>query len=523
MKTKILSFLACLICLCFCVSPVGAFSAGLNWEDIIIQTMFSDFLRASYDDDNSSINRSGGINFVFDKFIDKMQDFMIKNPIQQNNDIAFKMPNYQIVTGKVHFVGDWCYYKNDELDSTVPMNQTIEVTVLCLDTDYSGWDYKNAVAVDSSSGKYLFVNALNITITDSTNNVINLVLLCRTNLYSGMSVATDRVSIAQKYYDCYMYSGSTLEQLIYENQYNYGVRFNLSTTNSIDVNIDSVYTKPSGALGKPSGLGEWGSISSSVTPQIRLSIPMICGGRSYLLFQRPTSSTSTSWANTSFYPLLYLYSGFYATNNNTIENTINNRWTNLSDQNYYIDNIFEGDTVINNNNYQDWGGGGLAPIFTLPDVDLPSLPLAELLDLLDGLLPDVKANLRPSLDADIDSLFDRLFDFYSNMPDIGLEWDPTLDNDNYWDIELPSIPDSGGGGSGGDYKPWEPPEYKPVNTAPFIPATYPTIPTGTLPVSFAQNMGGILQDGWDIFDHLDVLVILCPLVIIVLLWRITGK
>lgn len=519
MKNKVLSFIACLTCCIFFVSPLCVGAALPELLVILAETAFSDFIGRSAETDETG-NRKGFVGALRD-YQNMLPEGCLFNPIIANDEISFRVPNYYLVTGKCHFMGDFSFYNSDhEVTSTVPVDQLIECTFLCMDDNYTSSDYKKNTALtrESDGGKYLFGNALNIRITDNLGNETNLVLSCTDNLYNKVQVLNDRVSIASARYDVYMYSGMTLTQEIYTNHYNYGLRFNNMTTNSIDIDVQTIGTRPTGS-------SYWGQDSSgflpygtaSGVPSNRLSIYDIIEGRVNTAYY---VDNTNSWRTTPAYPLLYLQSGFVVTNNNTAENTILNSWTTLSTQNYYIDNIFEGDTIIDRTNYNDWGGGALAPIFELPDVDLPSLPLADILDILTDLLPDIKAGLQPSIDIGLDSLFDRLFDFYSTMPDIGLQWDPDLDNNNYFDVELPSIPDDGGGGGGSV---WVPPEYKSVNTAPFIPATYPTIPTGTLPVNYAQGMGFVLQDGWDIFDELGLLTVICPLVVIVLLWRITGK
>lgn len=70
---------------------------------------------------------------------------------------------------------------------------------------------------------------------------------------------------------------------------------------------------------------------------------------------------------------------------------------------------------------------------------------------------------------------------------------------------------------------WVPPRYPAVNTSAFIPATYPTIPTQTFQPNYVQSVGDTLTLGWDIFDGLGLCAIIVPIVIMLLLWRLTGR
>lgn len=529
MKNKFLAFLACLTCCIFCLSPVSAFGAVLEIATIIGETIFSDFIARSKEKDDEG-NRKGLVGALRDYQLFFPEGSFL-NPIIANDEISFKVPNYRVCTGKVHFNGEFVFYGDNDLPvSTVPCSQVIEVTFLAMDTEYNNFDYqhKTALTKEDGTGKFLFGNALNVRVTDNLGNETNFVMACRSNLYSHVSVGNTRVSIETAYYDIYNYTGDTLRDVIYENKYNYGLRFNQRTTNSINEDIRYVVSPPSGNTSyisgsTPSGFLPYGVTSGSRSPYSRLTIADICEGRVNLAYKRSVNSSNTAWLASSFYPLTYLYTSFFVTNNNTDENTINTYWTELHQQNYYIDNIFEGNSIINKNNYHDWGGGALAPVFELPDVDLPSLPLADILDILTDLLPDVKANLQPSIDVGLDSLFDRLLDFYGNMPDIGLEWSPDLDNNNYWEIELPDLPDSGGGGGSGSV--WVPPEYEPVNTSVYIPAVVPSYSTyvaATAPAHVLTGGKNVFSMGYGVLDTLGIWSLVVPLAIVGIFWRFTG-
>lgn len=70
---------------------------------------------------------------------------------------------------------------------------------------------------------------------------------------------------------------------------------------------------------------------------------------------------------------------------------------------------------------------------------------------------------------------------------------------------------------------WVPPRYPAVNTSAFIPAQVPSIPTNTLPTNIGAQMGETLSLGWDLFDHLGLAVIVVPIIVMLLLWRFTGR
>ena len=155
-----------------------------------------------------------------------------------------------------------------------------------------------------------------------------------------------------------------------------------------------------------------------------------------------------------------------------------------------------GNQITNNNinNYNDYG-------MTVIDGNLHIDP-----DILAGALGGL-------INPDFNGLLGGVFDA---QPQIGLGFDTPLD------LNLPDLV--------GDYlnsitvqPSWDAPQYPAVNTSAFIPATYPTYSTVTIPQDMAQNMGKILTSGWDIFDSLGVLSFVVPIIIMLLLWRFTGK
>lgn len=164
------------------------------------------------------------------------------------------------------------------------------------------------------------------------------------------------------------------------------------------------------------------------------------------------------------------------------------------------DNPLSGGQTINNNTINNYNDYGITDIDGQLSID-----------------PDILAGALGALvDPDFMGALGGVFDA---QPQIGLGFDTPLDLnlpelfDDFIDSLVVYPPSSG----------WEPPSYPAVNTSAFIPATYPTYSTVTIPQDLAQNMGKILTSGWDIFDSLGVLSFVVPIIIMLLLWRFTGK
>lgn len=138
-----------------------------------------------------------------------------------------------------------------------------------------------------------------------------------------------------------------------------------------------------------------------------------------------------------------LYTSWVDTNDTAVANQFELHWTQNNQKVYHYNSTYVGGTTINNENKNSVFNGAFSPAF---DLDVSSL--ADLLEALKDLAPDIKLNLDSLFDDLKLDLFDKLADFYAEMPDIGLEWDPELDINNYLDISPPELPDSGGGGSG---------------------------------------------------------------------------
>lgn len=528
MKSKILSFLAVLTCLCFTASPLCVGAVAPVIEEVIVETAFNELIAESkklIDDavDNVKSYKNGLLGLTM-YAAEKGLEYAANHATSDNNanSPVLAMPSFDIVTGKYQMtwdIGNYSFVNGDTvLDSVFTDYILIECTLLLTDS----WSGEYA---DPATGVTYYSNAANISITRTNGSITRYIVVFPTNFnYSrNVQVLNDRVTVSPMS-GCSLYTvdGGKIGQLLENNFYLDRISIITNDRNITTVSANSAIG--SGAypqLAYPSGIISFRGTTISGTG---LNYPVdkdICHGSFNLRVKQRDSNAYNSY---TFYCLSHLTCGFYTTNNYNHQGVVNNSWTNIYQQNYYNFPLTN-NTPITKDNYLDLNLPALKPVFDIDTQDSDWLQtllalLPTLIDLFDG---DILPNI---LD-----LLGRIADFWGNMPDIGMEWnvDPTLNNNNYMELDFPSSnppDDGGGGGSGGGtiiVDPWEPPEYPPVNTAPFIPATYPTIPTGTLPTNFAQNMGSVLQDGWDIFDHLEVLGVICPLVVIVLLWRITGK
>lgn len=187
---------------------------------------------------------------------------------------------------------------------------------------------------------------------------------------------------------------------------------------------------------------------------------------------------------------------------------VNNNWTfnqfpiyRITNENFYPNNCYGDYRVYNHyldqttiNNYSDYG------------FDYDSLNGTLDLD------PTVLAGaLAGALIPEFQGAFDLV---YGAQPAIGMEFNATNNTLDYLDL----IEDN----QGGDLTVWEPPSFPAVNTSAYIPATYPTVPTNTLPSGYAEDMGDVLTNGWDMYDALGLTALFIPIIVLLLLWRFTG-
>lgn len=519
MKKRILSAMACLVCLVYLVSPVGALAVGETIGiEIIEQTIFSELLRSSMYD--GTVDMNSGLTGIQRQVINKYLEYMTMHPNIEVGDndtkeLSFLMPKYQIVTGKyqLHSTFDK-YNSNGDLTETTTNDTLFECTCIFTDTDDLCGE---PIAKDKNTGRTYFSNALNLTVYFPSGAVDRIVCVYRTNMFNRVSVSGGNVNIGfGQRYDVYWYTGENLDTILYENVYDRGVRFQASVNNSITQNLETIApsnaTQSNPTYNRPSGF----STNWSGEPLMRDELTIqdyTYADDVRLLYRYIAPTSSNKYSNRNFYALNFFYVGFYTTNDTSKESTLNQQWEQKSEQNYYVDNTFVGGTTINETNYNSYGGGGLAPVFTFPDVDLPNLPWAELLEVLAELLPDIGSGFAPSVEFSVDSLFDKLLDFFGGMPDIGLPWGGDDDND-YW-LELPDIepPDSGGGGSGDITVNVDitRPKIPYIDTSPQITLYIPTVTTTALPSGVITASKKFVEWGVDVTDAVGTtsLIVIC--------------
>ena len=212
----------------------------------------------------------------------------------------------------------------------------------------------------------------------------------------------------------------------------------------------------------------------------------------------------------------YLSSGsFLGNDQNSNSNiprsfTVDNDPTNYDPRkppaNYNTDPLLYTNKELTINNYTDYADYGITYNSSSNQFELD----------LDALAAGIAGLITP----DFAGVFDLVYDA---QPDIGgNDWTNLNNNfNNDFDNTIIDITDLNN-----QLKPVEPftvPYYPPVNTSAFIPAQYPTVPTGTIPPSYGGAMASTLNTGWDLFDSLGVLAFLCPLIVFLLIWKLTGK
>lgn len=131
------------------------------------------------------------------------------------------------------------------------------------------------------------------------------------------------------------------------------------------------------------------------------------------------------------------------------------------------------------------------------------------LDVLAGL---IAGQIIPEFQGTVEAVF-------SAQPEIGSSYDTAL-NLNTIDTSIDivnSLVPSSGGSSGG----WVPPEYPPVNTSTYFPATVPDYSSYmavTVGTDVIDSVNDYVSTGYDLLDTMGVAAFLIPLIIFGLLW-----
>lgn len=432
MKRILCPILAFITAVSLCVSFVARCADGETWQDVLKDTIFTGLIQKS--EDNGVSGFTGLVHNIGDRIL---YYSWLNATKDSNNNLQFKVPNYDVVTGK--YMMHWVLADGSEDDVLV------ECTALLSDTP-AALPALPSVTVAVYGDIYYYANALNYTITHSDGEVKRYVVTYPAGFnYTSPSFSNDNYAIAANN-GCtlYEYRGGenvTNNRPIKTNFRMPVVRFYTNTVNSVRKEFSDIYTPSSSYYSKPVGFfGSNSGISSTAPISYPTDIDIVMGGVGARF-----DAISGGGANIpTFNWNLEFMCSFATTNNPTKGNALTTRWTTPQSQNFYYNDYIQGGTTINETNVNNYFDGAFLPAF---DID-PDLPLDDIIALLTDLAPDFQLSMRRTLDLSTGALFDRLVDFYGNMPDINLNWDTPLDND-YWDIEFPPIPDSGGG-SGGD-------------------------------------------------------------------------
>ena len=439
MKKILLSALSCAMCAVFLLSPLNAYATAPVLEEVIADTVYSEFLGRAADTEADLQKR--GIAWIIKKVLESRYSDGIRNATtNQNGDLQITVPRYDLVTGKYQL--KWSTY---DLNGNVTKNDSllVECTMILGDS----WNFEQ---YDEATNTTYYSNGLNYSITRSNGSVRKYFVSFPStfNYNSAVSFSQNSINVsAQNGCTLFDVSGGQINQVIETGFYCASTRFTQNTINSIDSDINLLMTGRQTNNQYSTDISAfYSSYGSTISASSNTLYPVdkdICHGAflcKYLKLDGTNNSTGVRFDASQ-----YLWTGFVVTNNPSHKNVINQYYITNNTKNYYVDPI-DGGTVVNKNNYQEKNLPQLAPAFDI-DTSLPDWDL----DLLD-LLPDLISALGDLFDGDILDMLGKLLDFFGNMPDIGLEWNPdlSLNPNNYFDIELPALPDSGGGGSGGN-------------------------------------------------------------------------
>ena len=491
MKKKIISAVSSIVLCISVVCSMVVSGAGLSSSDLYNNTIFQPNYGAQL-----------GESILSDLIAEYLKDALdeIDKEVKQNSsnnlfnspvgDItngyldSLYMPDVTYICGKTNLT--W----RDEQLFPHNMRATVEL--------YAAPNYK----IDVNSLKWVFVgggyyypvNCLIYTIyhQDGTNSKY---FVPRRNNYATMYYLNttlnddnDYIAInsvgwgttAYHLYDNKQYSAvSGFERMEYEN------RIYWNTINSIDFPINS--------SNNPLTI-KWGT-----TDGYPSDLSFINGSVSYTL-------PNSSYVNTT---IIQWWTSYLVVNNPSTNTTLTNSLTEPSQKNWYYEDNITNNTITNQNS-NDVYDGCFNSIF---NVDLDDIDFTTL-------IPTLIANLEPTLNAGIAGLLDALLDFFGDMPDFELTWDSDTHNDYYDIVNNENGPPTT---TGPNYTPWEPPEYDPLNTTPFIPATYPEFTVSTIPANIGETISETLNTGWELADTMGIIAIAVPCALFVILWRFTGK
>lgn len=487
MNKKIISkIVAALVSCAVCVSMVvNAADVGLTLEDTYNHTGFTETMRK---------NMRGNLEEQVVIEVIKVAIEKVKNIVENTTTVpstvdSFKIPNYTFVEGKQLY--EWTEYPS-------MVNHQCLVCCSVIDTAefYDVGDLNNYGIHNDADDSYYFMNALNYRFYYD-------------NGYVGRYVVFRNPSVSQPFLYYYnttlevnssgwsnrnVYAVDNLGNLTAtgtDTGYNmHAPRFTTNDTNDIGVDIVHYTADRYGDYVRYFNT----FVGSSKYPSY---MDIICGSIS---MATTYSNGENAYNNSTEYPTLY-YTSWVTTNDNNLNNIFNSYYVDDSEKVYYYNEDFSSNTVIDNSNVNNVYDGSFN---TVIGIELPDLIAA---------LPDLIANLQPSLELPSAELDTAIHNHFDSMPDIGFTWNDGDNDNNYYDLTLP---DSGGGGSGDITVNIDitRPDIPYIDTSPTVSLYVPTVTTTALPINIARNSKKFIDVGKDITDMVGVtdIIIWCGLV-----------
>lgn len=500
MKKILISFLSLITCLSVAVSFVGSAAEDLSISQVVKDTTFQE----SMGNGQYTASASGLVAFALDQLLEDVRGYLNDptNYVSRYNDLPYvtytdaegtKISSLRVPRIE-HFSG-----KNQlEWYSGLGIRHTCN----CQIDYYACTDYKYDVLewVLGTDGNYYPINCLIHTITHQDGSKAYYAVKRASQrdpiVYHVDNYGrSDYIELHSARFDYDVYEIGSNQTLTRTNMFRAQreIRLYTQTTNSILQNL------PALANLSPTIPVEY--LSGFNPPEVGPSDEQIINNE---------ISLRINDGNAYVYPSYFV--SFIETNNPYLYNDLSTAWTEPSQKVYNYNEYFSYDNTINENNANNYYDGAFVPILNNIDNDIDWNQVSA----------DLAAKIQPDIDLGLGGLLGDLLDLFGNMPDIGLPWGEGDDDNDYFQLFEPEPPDPPTT-TVPNYTPWEPPEYDPLNTTPFIPATYPEFTVSTIPANIGQAMSETLNTGWQLADTIGIIAIAVPCALFVILWRFTGK
>lgn len=477
------------------VSLVGSAEGELSLQDTYWNTGFTETMRKNL----RGNFESEVLIEIIKAAIEKGKNIVMNLETVPNTVDSFQIPGYTFIEGKQTY--DWISAVDGSSHQCL-----VSCAVIDCDSFYDSSDLDTYGIKNSADGAYYYFNALNFTITYDNGGLSRYVIFRNPSVSSpflyqyNTTMEVGSSGWVQRPIWRVDTNGSLINTGIDTGYNMHTPRFNTNSVNDIKCDlvhyIYSDYGDEVRYFNSSFGASQYPSFLDIVCSAISMATNYSNGTQAY--------------NNYTVYPTLF-YTSWVTSNVSAVNDLFTNYYVDDSQQVYYYNDDFSSNTVIDSSNVNNYYDNAFN---TIIGVELPDLIAA---------LPDLVANLRPSLELSAGDLDTAIHNHFDSMPDIGFQWDPSLDVNNYYDLVLPDD-DSGGGGSGGGS--WVAPTYPAVNTSVYIPAVVPSYSTYaavTAPANVLANSKNVLQNGWTFLDVLGLLPLIIPLTIVAILWRFTGE